>query len=153
MRIVVRLALVAVLAVLARHVMQRQALLRAVGGELDAQHATLADDEAQLDSIDRQIDDSDGRIADLARDIAALEAGHPDGIPASLRREHARLVTAHNEAVAEHNALVARHNALRAGYAARVERHNAEVADANEAVAASGPCALLPDWLAERLCR
>lgn len=153
MRIILRLALVAVVALLARQVMQRQSLLRAAGDGLEAQRATLADDEDQLDSIDRQIDDGDERIADLAGEIAALEAEHPDGIPASLQREHARLVTAHNEAVAEHNTLVARHNALRAGYAERVERHNAQVAEANEAVAATGPCALLPDWIAERLCR
>jgi hypothetical protein len=152
MRLVLRISLLAVLAFSARQLWLRQAMLREAGAELEDQRSVLTNDEDELTAIDRQIDESAARVADLHAAITATERGHPDGVPAAAHEEYRRVVAEHNDAVAEHNALVARYNTLRGEYGTRVERHNARVTEANDAVSAGGRCVVLPTWLAAYVC-
>ena len=115
--------------------------LMATERELASQRRDIGRAEAEIVALEHSIDDTQRRIRELAAEIDAIETAHPDGIPADVRPGYEDLVNRHNDLAAEHNRLVARHDALRASYAERVDKHNARVEAANEAV---------PEWLRQR---
>ena len=137
MKWIARLALVVVILAGARKLWYRNLELLATNQELTDQRRGIEGAEAELETLDRSLDESEVRLASMVGRI------YP---------EYSRLVAEHNDAVAAHNALVARHGALRSGYEERVGRHNARVDTANRLVARGTVCSLLPEWLQPRGC-
>jgi chromosome segregation ATPase len=120
---------------------QANHVLMATERELKDQRRDIGRAEAEIVALEHSIDETQRRIRALAAEIDAIETAHPDGIPRDVHPRYQDLVSRHNDLAAEHNRLVARHDALRASYAERVDKHNARVEAANEAV---------PGWLRPR---
>ena len=152
MKWIARLALVVVILAGARKLWYRNLALLATNQELTDQRRGIEGAEAELETLDRSLDESEVRLASMVGRITAIERQYPNGIPRSIYPEYSRLVAEHNDAVAEHNALVARYGALRSGYEERVGRHNARVDTANRLAARGTVCSLLPEWLQPRGC-
>jgi len=151
MRWIARIVLLGIAVVGGQKLWERQLAAQRAVTALASDRRGIAQNEADLDALDRAIDESETRLKELEASVTSVEREHPGGIPASIHPEYSRLVAAQNKAVAEHNALVVRHTALRSEYAERVDRHNARVDEANESQNAIF-CSLLPDWLRARAC-
>jgi hypothetical protein len=153
MRRIVRLALLAVVLVGGRQLWIRQGELHAAREDLNDQRQDIEATEADLYRLDRSIDESAARVAALDAKLTSLERLHRGGIPPSIVAEYSAAIAERNEAAEEHNALVSRQRDLRGTYQARVDTHNARVAEINSQVGRGPLCALLPEALRPSACK
>ena len=131
MRWIVRLAVLVLLALVVTRLRERQADLSATADGLGVERNGIVQAEGYVGDLDARIDDAADRMHDLDRQVTALEARYPSGIPTAARDDYDRLLTQRNEAAAEHNQLVARRRTAVAEYDERVATHNDHVEDAN----------------------
>jgi hypothetical protein len=138
-RWIVRLAALALLALVVTRLHERQVDLSATADDLGVERNGIVQAEGYVGDLDARIDDAADRMHDLDRQVTALETRHPNGIPAAVRDDYDRLLTQRNEAAAEHNHLVSRRRTAMAEYDQRVATHNDHVEDANALAEESTP--------------
>ena len=131
MRWIIRLAVLALLAVVGLKLREREAVIAAPNADLSVERRGLVHAEGYVDDLDARIDDAVARLRDLDARVSAFEARHLDGIPAAERDDYDALLGRRNEVVSEHNDLIARRRSAVQEYTDRAGRHNAHVADAN----------------------
>jgi chromosome segregation ATPase len=143
MKWIVRLAVAALLVVLAREVRHRQSQLAVVTNALAEQRTGLEASEAEIESAERRIDEAAERLTALDARVTAVEEKYPDGIPSDEYEDYEALVGERNEAAEAHNDLVTRQRLRVRDYQGRVDRHNDGVGEANALAAESTPWAIM----------
>ena len=139
MRWIARLLVLVVLVVVVSRLRERQAVVAAVDDELSGERQGVVRAEGYVDDLDARIDDAVDRLRDLDARVSAIEARHPDGIPAEEREDYEQLLGQRNEVVSEHNDLIARRRSAVSEYTESVGRLNARVEDANALGEESSP--------------
>jgi beta-glucosidase-like glycosyl hydrolase len=142
-RWIARLAVVALLALLALRLNDRQAFLAAAGADLSGERRDVEHAAGYVDDLDARIDEAVARMRELDVRVSAFEARYPDGIPAAQRDEYDALLGRRNEVVSEHNELIVRRRSAVQDYMHGVGRHDAHVEDANALAAKSTPWRLV----------
>ena len=139
MRWIARLLVLVLLVVVAVRMRERHEVVAAVDDGLSEERQGVARAEGYVDDLDARIDDAVDRLRDLDARVSAVEARHPDGIPAAEREDYEQLLGRRNEVVSEHNDLIARRRSAVSEYTESVGRYNARVEDANDAAEQSSP--------------
>jgi hypothetical protein len=142
---VLRIAVIASVALIGRELHVRQTKITAIAGVIDVERDAIDRAETGIDDLERQIGAAADGIGLLDAHITRVEQGHPRGVPPSEYEAYRRLVAERNALADRQNALIARQRLLLEEYGRRVATHNARVADATGLTRRGTPATVVRD--------
>jgi hypothetical protein len=104
----------------------------AVSVELDRERGAIGAMQAQLESMFLDMNAQQSRIADLKRQLSAVERRYPAGIPPDAYPRYRRDLKRHNALVEEYYGRTQTYKSLYADYTARTDQYNQKAQGAYE---------------------